>query len=90
MMTLFKYHFSLGTIFEVKKKQFIVTGIDIKHMEQENIYFCPCEMTFKSVIMGDKIYKKPAQEMYRLRDEGEATYVGFREFPSHFLDSLDK
>ena len=92
MTTRFKFRFSIGTIFEVKGKGYMVISITNKVLDGElkpyTIHFCPAEMTYKSVILGDKIYKKPAQELDRLRDEGVATYIGVREFPDHFVKQM--
>lgn len=91
-MTPFKFRFSIGTIFNVKGKEYIVISISNKFLDgdwkPDTIYFCDAEMTYKSVIVGNKIYKKPAQELDRLRTEGVATYVGVREFPEYFLQQM--
>ena len=91
-MTLFKFRFSIGTIFSVKGKEYMVISISNKIIEDDwapdTIYFCDAEMTYKSVILGNKIYKKPAQELDRLRNEGVATYVGVREFPDYFVNQM--
>lgn len=85
-------HFNLciGATFRVKGKTYIVTGLSWKAKSDkvDVIYFCSCEITYKSAILGDKVFKKPAQELYGLLNTGELEGLGWRELPANFVGSV--
>lgn len=81
----------VGCVFKVKGKTYIINGISFSYKDREfnpkEFHFSACEMTYKSAIMGEKIYKKPAQEMGRLLEDGELDVIGWRELPANFAGS---
>lgn len=82
-----RFNLCIGTVFKVKGKSYLITGISFTRQEPNTFHFAACEMTYKSVIMGEKIYKKPAQEMYGLLDTDELEVIGWRELPANFSGS---
>jgi hypothetical protein len=87
-----RFNLCIGCVFKVKGKTYIINGLSFKYnggdFTHTEYNFSACEMTYKSVIMGEKIYKKPAQEMSRLLEEGKLDVIGWRELPSNFSGSI--
>lgn len=82
-----RFNLCIGTVFKVKGKSYLITGISFTGQEPNAYHFAACEMTYKSVIMGEKIYKKPANDMVGLLESGEMDVLGWRELPANFTGS---